>query len=256
MRVRAWHLAFVPLAVSLALPVSAPAAVEPPADGPTATSARTCVLRGARIARRTPTLRILAKGSRYYGCLLSANRIVPFLTRSEERYVEWYGLRLASPYLAFQFDEEATEASYAWIRHIDLRTGARTNVIATQASPFDRPDDPIEPFSMISRVVLARSGALAWTVQAYQYSETDPMPGCRPMNRDWCNYPPEVHKLDAMGPGVIDFGWRVSEGSLKLRRNTISWLHSGELRSYLLLARPGASGSVGIVRPVPTVTAK
>jgi hypothetical protein len=224
------------VALAIALVVNAVSADGVAAADRVKANASACTLRDARVVKQNTTSRILRKGDRYFGCVFANGVLIPLLTRKEVSYIEPYNIRLAGQFVAFQFDEEATEASYAWLREVDLQTAKRTDWAATSGSAFVDPMSPVEPFSDMYRYALAPTGALAWINGSYAYADSEAATdGCRRNRYDWCVFPYEVHKVDSTGSTVLDVGRTISLKHLRLRGNTLTWKHGRTLRTAELL---------------------
>jgi hypothetical protein len=72
---------------------------------------------------------------------------------------------------------------------------------------------------------MTQTGAIAWIAQGYDVVNGGACkaPGRRTRDRDYCNYPWEVHKVDRSRTRLLDSGFAIAPRSLQLHRTKVSW---------------------------------
>ena len=166
-------------------------------------------------------------GTRYFGCLYATDRsrVLAFTADNfnDLASTHQYAFRIAGRYAAF-LENTGGESGYgiAVVRR-DLKTGAWRRDDRPGRGPnegsYGSPPFNSEEYAP-SDLVLARTGALAWTIAPYS--------GCSD------SFPCRVLKADREGRAVLDEGPGIRPKSLALSGSTVTWISAGEQRSAIL----------------------
>jgi hypothetical protein len=146
---------------------------------------------------------------RYIGCLESEGVRFHLTRAAGDAYADTRisKVKLAGVYAAYvQRGSDRFGLSYAMVHVIDLRRRAERWFGEGEQSMNDRPSVPA--------MVLARDGAVAYTIQSHGRSE--------------------VRARDAAGQRTLDSGDHVRVKSLRLHRRTVTWRHGVRHRSAKL----------------------
>ena len=135
-----------------------------------------------------------------YGCLRRVGRAFPLGERVSPGERWTYEFRLAGRFVGYAADDCPAGCASA-VLVVDLRTGRRVR----RAAPTD-----LEPTAGgVTDLELARTGSVAWIARSLPNPE------------------PQVRKLDAEGPALLDAGPGVDPASLALSGSTLYWAKAG-----------------------------
>jgi hypothetical protein len=156
-----------------------------------------------------------------YGCLLRRGKRVRLGVDDTNLNQLISEIQLAGRYAAYRiFEYEDLGSGADSVRVVNLRTGRIAGVAGVEAS--------------LKTLVLARSGAVAWSSELRE--DQDREPAANPQLN-------KITKLDALGKLVVDCGAGVSVASLRLSGRRMSWKSSGQARAWNL-DRPVAEQTI------------
>jgi len=198
---------------------AAPGSVSAPSTSTAShqSSAVVCGLRGAPTLTATRLARVYEHRGAVYGCAMSGGR--SYLLGGSRNCIATplvQAVALAGQLAAYGVERCGVDTGSAQVIVRRLSDGQQlreSSAITGQVGP--------ESHQSVDSVVLRADGAVAWIVQADSIirhsSEV------------------EVNRADRRGEAQLDSGPEIAPRSLRLRGSTVTWAHSGSVRSATLL---------------------
>lgn len=184
-----------------------------------AKGAAACALKGSETLRASREVRVFEKRSAdgwwVYGCSYAVGRRYKLGFKGGGFEDEVNLFAISGPHVAYVAGYHGEDFPHFHLYVKDLRTGANRHAVEEE-----RPN----------KVVLHRSGAVAWTTTTCLWDQEQRLPGATKFDDD-CRY---VVKADAARAAVIDADLRIDLQSIRLDGRTVRWTTAGNRESYIL----------------------
>jgi hypothetical protein len=189
-----------PILIPLALAMTALGLATTPAP-----AASRC--RGEAIVKTSKVVVIAKRGRAFYACARQTGRSRRFATEDRAEGPLIRNVTASGRFVAWEERGGRTEP-FSIVCTFDGISGGRPKCF--NATTDGVLTDPLAPHQ-VARLLVTSSGHLAWTADNQR---ADPPR-------------PEVHKVDAQGPALLDSGAGVNRSSLRVSGTRVLWTNSG-----------------------------